>query len=86
MPHQRHKIAHKTWTKHGRVVKKAADAQKLSKRVSQGKVDTFREQQDVIKEVVNLRRGLQQADHDGSQLQVSKIAQALDDLEGGAAV
>lgn len=50
------------------------------------KVYTFRQQKDVIKQVVHLWGRLQQADDNGCIAQMCKISQALDDLEGGAAV
>lgn len=46
----------------------------------------FREQHDVIKEIVGLRCGLQQSNDHGGLPKVSKVTQGAGDLEGGAAV
>ncbi len=47
---------------------------------------TFRHEQDVIKEVVGLRRGLQQSHKHGGLAQVAEVTQGASYLEGGAAV
>ncbi len=49
-------------------------------------VPTFRHEQDVIKEVVGLRRGLQQGHKHGGLAQVAEVTQGASDLEGGAAI
>ena len=47
---------------------------------------TFRQEHDVIKEVVGLRGGLQQGYEHGSVPQVAELTQGASDLESGAAV
>ncbi len=47
---------------------------------------TFRQEHDVIKEVVGLRGGLQQGYKHGGGPQVAELPQGASDLEGGAAV
>ena len=46
----------------------------------------FRQQHDVIKEVVGLRGGLQKSNNHSGLSKVSKVTQGAGDLEGGAAV
>lgn len=52
----------------------------------QERVVAFRQQHDVIKEVISLRCGLQQSHQHGGLPQVCKVAQGAADLESGAAV
>lgn len=47
---------------------------------------TFRHEQDVIKEVVGLRRGLQKGNQHGGLAQMAEVTQGASDLECGAAV
>ncbi len=47
---------------------------------------TFRQEQDIIKEVVDLGCRLQQRHEHGALPQVHKVSHALHNLEGGAAV
>ena len=47
---------------------------------------TFRHEQDVVEQVVDLGSGLQQGHEHRAAAQVGEVAQALDNLIGGAAV
>ena len=47
---------------------------------------TFRQQHDVVKEVVGLWGGLQQGHQHGGSPQVAELPQGASNLEGGAAV
>ena len=47
---------------------------------------TFRQEHDVIKQVVGLWGGLQQGHKHGGSPQVAELPQGASDLEGGAAV
>ena len=47
---------------------------------------TFRHEQDIIEQVIDLRRRLQKSHEHRAAAQVGEVAHALDHLEGGAAV